>query len=164
MLLGLIVVLLVIFAVVLLGQQDRAASWPRTLASQALLRRATFFAMPLLLLPFALSVIFEAGTRHLPNALANILFFPGRLLLPLAYLHTQDADGLAPIIQSGTHLWDVMAWLSMSIVFGHFVRRLRFRHALALAAPTIVCVAAVAHFIASSAGLVFWGLPFRVVG
>jgi hypothetical protein len=139
--------------------QDHPALKPDTV------HRVNFLAIPAWLLPFGLAVVFEAQTRYVPDILANFFHFNGRWLFPFAYLNRYWPDvGLERLLPSGTHAWDVLFWVVVSIAFGLLTRRMPPRRAWWLAPVVVIALAFAIHVIAAWAGLVFYGRSFRVVG
>jgi hypothetical protein len=150
------------FATALILASPRFAAFART-TSAPLLSRPNFFAISLWLLPFGLAVFFEQ------NPLSGGFFSHwSRLLFPLSYMHiVEPSGGLTPLIQTETHLWDVLAWVIISALFGVLMRKVRFRYALLLAPVIIVAITYLFLLLSQVFGLEFWvwgfGLP-RLVG
>lgn len=125
--------------------------------------RSNFLVLGVWLLPFGLAVLL------VENPLSGAFFSHwGRLLFPLAYMHVvEPTGGLYPIVQSETHLWDILAWAVVSVLFGFATQKMRFAYALLIAPIAIAAVSFLFHLIAQALGLQFWvwgwGLP-RLVG
>ena len=127
-------------------------------------RFLSFFAIPILLLPFFLAVFFEEKTDAFPDGIAYFFFFYGRIIFPLAYMHKKYSTYLVPIVQSSTHLWDVLAWIAISIMHGVSTFRMRARYAVTIAPVVVVIVVVGFHALAWQIDYVFWARPFRVTG
>jgi hypothetical protein len=124
----------------------------------------TVLAIPAWVLPFGFAVHFEAQTRHIPDVLANFLFFTGRFIFPTTYMYKLLPDGVAPMSIRHTFLWDIVFWVVASILFGRATRNFRPLYAFILAPLVVYGIAELYQIVAWQLGYVHHGRPFRVVG
>ncbi len=138
-------------------------------ASSSLNIQWSFFSIPLWLLPFGLAVIFEAQTKFVPAAVANLFFYCGRYVFPLGYTWKKLPDSFMPLLNhpdffQPAHTWDLIFWAIISFAYGFFTRKVRTGFAFAMAPLLVLVILAIFHFFAWQLGYIHWGLPARVVG